>query len=101
LVIRRALGLQLAPLSDDLRRQAGVPADVTGILVRAVAPDSPVAGVVEPGDVIVSINKQPVTDPADGAKKLQQAINSKQAVLLVNHRGTNRFVALPTDETRG
>jgi serine protease Do len=101
LVIRRALGLQLAPLSDDLRRQAGVPADVTGILVRAVAPDSPVAGVVEPGDVIVSINKQPVTDPADGAKKLQEAIRTKQAVLLVNHRGTNRFVALPTDETRG
>jgi membrane-associated protease RseP (regulator of RpoE activity) len=96
-----AVGLKLAPLSDELRRQANVPADVTGVLVRAVAPDSPAAGVIEPGDVIVSINKQPVTDPADGAKKLQEAIRAKQAVLLVNHRGSNRFVALPAEETRG
>jgi serine protease Do len=94
-----ALGLQLAPLSDDVRERADVPKSVTGVIIVGVSPDSPAAGVVEPGDVIVSVNQQPVTDPAEAGDKLKEAAAQKQASVLVllNHRGTNRFVGLPLE----
>ncbi|HEX7970348.1 MAG TPA: DegQ family serine endoprotease [Stellaceae bacterium] len=90
-----ALGLELSPLSDETRDQMGVPADVTGVVVIDVAPDSAAAGLVQPGDVIISINQQPVTDPGDAADRLNDAAANKQGLLLLNHEGANRFVGLP------
>jgi serine protease Do len=94
------LGLALSPLDDATRKRAGVPAGV-GVMVVDVAPDSPAAGLVEPNDVILSINQQPVSDPADAAQKLKEASAKKQVLLLVNHRGTALFVGLPLEETPG
>ena len=90
-----ALGLELSPLSDEARNQAGVPADVTGVVVIDVAPDSAAAGLVEPGDVIISINQKRVTDPGEAADRLNDAAANKQGLLLLNHQGINRFVGLP------
>lgn len=45
----------------------------TGAFVGAVFPDTPAAGVVEPGDVIVRVDKKPVRTPED----LQQAVRSR------------------------
>lgn len=94
----RAMGLKLAPLTPDLRRQAGVPAGVKGVIVTDVADDSPLADIgVEPGDVIVDINQQPVTTPQDAAAKLDAVSKqkgNKSLLLLINRRGINQYVAL-------
>ncbi len=94
-----AMGLKLAPLTPDLRRQAGVPAGIKGVIVTGVADDSPLADVgVEPGDVIVAITQQPVTAPQDAAAKLdavsKQKGGNKTVLLLINRRGINQYVAL-------
>jgi len=94
----RAMGLKLAPLTPDLRRQAGVPAGVKGVIVTDVADDSPLADIgVEPGDVIVTINQQPVTGPQDVAAKLDAVSKqkgNKSLLMLINRRGINQYVAL-------
>src|SRR5208282_251097 len=94
-----AMGLKLAPLTPDLRRQAGVPAGIKGVIVTDIADDSPLADVgVEPGDVIVAINQQPVTAPQDLAAKLdavsKQKGGNKTLLLLINRHGINQYVAL-------
>ena len=90
-----ALGMRLSGLSDKVRQQQGLPTNAQGVVVVAVAPDSPAAGLVEPGDVIISINQQPASDPAQAAESLKEADAKKQVLLLVNHRGSDRFVGLP------
>jgi serine protease Do len=85
--------MQLSELSEEMRQRTG--SDANGVAVISVSPDSPASGLVEPGDVIVAVNQEPVTDPAQAADKLNAAAAKKQALLLVNHRGTNRFVGLP------
>jgi serine protease Do len=94
-----AMGLKLAPLTPDLRRQAGVPAGVKGVIVTDIADDSPLADIgVEPGDVIVAIDQQPVAGPQDVAAKLDAASkqkgSNKSLLLLINRRGINQYVAL-------
>ena len=90
-----ALGLQFAPLTDNLRRQLQIPGSVKGVVVTNVAPDSPAADQIEPGDVIVAVNQQPVTSPEDAAAKLQGAQSAKKgALVLLNRKGTNLYVGL-------
>jgi serine protease Do len=94
-----ALGLQLTPLTSELRQRLKVPKTTNGVVVSDLADDSPVAAAgIQPGDVIVSVDQQPVKGPEDAAKKLQAAASRHQLLLLVTRRGDTRFVGLSADE---
>jgi len=97
-----ALGLQLAPLTAELHKRLSVPDGVEGVVVRGIADDSPVlAAGVQPGDVIVSVDQQPVAKPEDAAKKLKEAAAKGQVLLLLNRRGNSQFVGLSVDSNAG
>jgi len=89
-----ALGLRFAPLTDEARQEFDIPRDVHGVVVADVAPGSPAAREIEPGDVIVSINQRPVSAPSEAAEALAAAANSanKNILALINRKGTNQFV---------
>ncbi len=89
-----ALGLRLAPLTDEARQEFDIPRNVHGVVVADVAPDSPAAREIEPGDVIVSVNQQAVSAPSEAAEALAAAANSanKNILVLINRKGTNQFV---------
>jgi serine protease Do len=91
-----AMGVKLAPLNDQLRKQARVPKGVKGVIVTGVADDSPLAALgIQPGDVIQSINQQTVTTPRQAEAKLKEAQASKKnALLLINRHGVNEYLAL-------
>jgi S1-C subfamily serine protease len=59
---------------------------VKGVLVRAVDPDSPAAQRgLEPGDIILRVNKKPVTT----VKELREAATGAKSLLLRVRRGTS------------
>jgi serine protease Do len=87
-----ALGLGLAPLSAAVAAESGVS---EGVLVERVREGSPAAGRLEPGDVILEVNKRPVESPADVAKALSRT--SGTAFLLVLRGDSQQFVALPVE----
>ena len=92
-----ALGLKLAPLTNQMRQRAGVPKDVKGVVVTAIDDNSPLAELgIQPGDVIQQVNQQPVTTPQQAEAKLKQAQSSpeKSVLLLINRHGTNQYLAL-------
>ena len=78
-----------------MRRQYRIPKEVEGVVVTKVASDSPAATLgVEPGDVIVSVDQQPVKTPQEAAEQLKQAAAHGNILLLLNRHGTNQFVGL-------
>lgn len=93
-----AMGLRLAPLTDDLRQRLQIGKTVKGVVVTGVAANSPLADLgLQRGDVIESINQQPTATPKDVADKLSQAKNAKGAtnvLMLINRNGVNQYVAL-------
>ena len=97
-----ALGLKLTPLTPELRKQLKVPASVKGVVVSQVADSSPLADVdLQPGDVIVSVNQEPVTTPKEAVAKLKSAQSSadKSVLLQINRHGVNAFVAWSSDQS--
>ncbi|WP_374448596.1 DegQ family serine endoprotease [Stella sp.] len=92
------LGLSLAPLDRDARRENGIPASVRGVLVAGVDPDSAAADKgIRPGDVIVKVGGRTVATPDEVAERVAaaQGERRKSILLLVNRQGSERFVALP------
>jgi serine protease Do len=96
--VKKALGLDLANLTDALRKEHKIKDMVKGVLITAVDPKSPAAEKhLAPGMVIAEVQQQPVASAAE----LQQRIDTlkkdgKKAVVLlvVSPDGDPSFVAI-------
>ena len=95
---QRALGLSLTPLTPDLGRAASLPATAHGVLITAVDPNANAAEQgLQRGDLIVSVNNQPVTTPAQVIAAVDAARKAgRTSVLLLVQRGATPavFVAI-------
>ncbi len=74
-------GVTVRPLDPETRRRSGIGADTAGLVVTAVAPDSPYAEVLVPDLIILSINGQAPPDAATARKLLQRRRTSSLYVL--------------------
>jgi len=86
---QKALGLSLTPLTPDLARAANLAAGSHGVIVTAVDPNSNAAERgFQRGDLIISVNNQPVTSPADVVAAVETARRAgRSSVLLLVKRG--------------
>jgi serine protease Do len=91
---QRALGLSLTPLTPDLARAANLPATARGVIITAVDPNANAAEQgLQRGDLIVSVNNQPVTTPAQVIAAVDAARRAgRTSVLLLIQRGTTPAV---------
>src|SRR5579863_5855042 len=88
------LGLKLAPLTPELRKQVRAPANIKGVVVTEIEDSSPLVDLdLEAGDVIVAINQEPVSNPREAVAKLKAAQANKRVLLQINRHGVNAFVA--------
>ncbi|MBK9081706.1 MAG: DegQ family serine endoprotease [Rhizobiales bacterium] len=98
---RKALGLDLSTLNDEARKRFSIKESVKGVVVTQVDPNSSAGEKrMQAGDVIMEINQEAVTSPADVAKRVEAAKSAgkKNVLLLVaNAQGDTRFVAVAVD----
>jgi serine protease Do len=95
------VGLALAPLSSEKKRQLELPASAKGVLIQRVAPDSRAAeSGLEAGDVIVRIGDEPVATPSEAMAKIKKAQSEKRpaVLLLVMREGATYYVAVPISQ---
>src|SRR4030088_2621675 len=97
-VTQKALGLDLAALSKDLRTKYKIKDSVKGVIVTGVDGNSDAAEKrLSAGDVIVEVAQEAVGNAADIKKRVDQLKkDGKKSVLLLvaNGDGELRFVAL-------
>jgi serine protease Do len=92
-----ASGMHFAPLTAQLRRELHVAKDVHGVVVTRVDSGSAAKDVgLSEGDILVTIDQQPVNTPQEAADKLKEVANSpkKSALLLLNRHGVTQYVGV-------
>lgn len=99
------LGLQLAPMSDDLRNKYQLGPDQKGVVVTSVDNDGAAAQrQLKAGDVILEVQQEQVSTPEDVQKRVDMVRkqNRKSVLVLVQSSDGLRWVplSLSTDSQR-
>lgn len=92
-----ALGLTVQPLTPAIARSIGVDATVRGVVVAAVDPSSDAARKgLQRGDVILSVNRQPVATAADVQRQVaaSRTAGRNQVLVVMQRRAQVRYIAL-------
>lgn len=86
------LGLAMADLTPDVRQQLSVPVAVHGAAVRSIRAGSPAddAG-LQPGDVIVEVNRHPTTSASEVVSSVKNLSGGKDCLLLVWSQGAESY----------
>jgi serine protease Do len=95
------LGLNVAGISDAMREKYKLSEDVKGVVVTGVDADGPAAEKgLQPGDRIIQVSQEDVTEPADVKRKVEQAKSQgrKSVLLRVQSERGLRFVAIRIDQ---
>jgi serine protease Do len=88
------LGLDLQPLTPELARRLQIPADAKGMVVTNVDQTSPAAEEgIQRGDVIQSINRQPVETFDEVAAALEKS-GDRPILLLVSRGGQTFYITV-------
>jgi serine protease Do len=87
----QSLGLSLQPLNAQIAKALNVPAGTTGVVITAVDPNSDAAEKgLQRGDIIVAVQGQKVTAPAQVAAAVDAAKKAgRTSVLLLVQRGSS------------
>jgi S1-C subfamily serine protease len=88
--LKSKLGLVLRELTPGDRKETGMPADLGGIFLWGVAPDSPLAGHLERHDMVHEINGRPVWTEKD-FYELMGELPSSESPSLVLTRNRRRY----------
>ena len=88
-------GLTMGPLTADVMRRLRIPNDTEGVLVTGVEQGSPAfrAG-LQRGDVILQVNRRPVSNPSEASRLLGQVPDGSTAFLLILRNGQETFVTI-------
>ncbi|MCZ6574773.1 MAG: PDZ domain-containing protein [Planctomycetota bacterium] len=98
----RRFGFVAQPLTDAVRRDQNLPADVSGVYVRRVTRGGP-AGLGRPtplrrGDVILKVGEDPTSDLASLKAVLQSLPDGKPVTLFVRNGANTRFVEITPEK---
>jgi serine protease Do len=99
-----AMGMQLSALTNEIRRDLQLGRQISGVLVTRVASGSLADNIgLSRGDIIVSINQQPVRTPQEAADKLKEIADSpnKTALLLLNRHGVTQYLGFEVGKNQG
>jgi serine protease Do len=98
------MGLQLAPLNNNLRSELHVGRNVGGVVITHVDNGSLADNLgLSRGDVIMAINQQPMRSPKEAADKLHDIASSpnKTALLLLNRHGVTQYLGVELSKGQG
>ena len=99
-----SLGLTVAPIDDDTRQKFQIGADQKGIVITEVAQDGPAAQKgLRPGDIIVEVQQQKVSSPADLQKRVDAVKKEQRKAVLILVQGQDglRWIPVPITDAPG
>src|SRR5271170_4202684 len=96
------LGIAIADLTPDVRQQLNLPSDVKGVAVAQVQPGSPAedAG-LSGGDVILEINRKPVTSADQFRNDVKSAPENQDMLLRVWANGGTSYRVVHPETASG
>ena len=89
-------GVSVQSLTGDLRQQLQVPEGTQGVVITEVDPESAASAAgLQQGDIIVQVNRKPVTNVSDFNAAVKAGASRDSNLLLVKRGQGTQFVVVP------
>jgi serine protease Do len=94
------LGISVQDLTPDLRHQFNVPDDIHGVVVQSVQSGGPADQYLTPGNVIVQVNRHPITSAQNFVDQIHNIPADQSVLLLVwskqaGPQGGTTYIVIP------
>jgi serine protease Do len=87
-------GITLNNITPEFARQFEIPPNTRGAVVTDVDPGSPSARALQPGDVILEVNRQRVDNASEAGSALRAVASGRAVGVLILRRGQEQFVTV-------
>ena len=88
-------GMTVGALTSDMARRLRLPSGTEGVIITDIEAGSPAQrGGLARGDVLLQVNRRPVTSVSDAARELGRVASGSTAFLLVLRNGQESFVTV-------
>ncbi len=96
------LGMDVAPLTPQLRAQLRLNNKKTGLVILDIKHGEAAKQGLQVGDIIVDVNNEPVKTVADLRKAFENArkSNRKYVLVKISRKDDDAFITLPVDEAK-
>jgi len=83
------LQIEVGPVTEELKERHGLP-DLDGVVVLNVEPDSPAAEELNPGDIILSVNRNPVRNVEEFHALIAETTPEDRVLMRILEEGSRR-----------
>ena len=91
-------GMVIGELTEELKRQLNIPANVQGVIVMAVEPGSPAARAgIRQGDIITVIANQKITSVADFVRVTRTVRPERSAAVTIRRENATTMLVVPPE----
>ena len=88
-------GVTVADIDAEARKEANIPETIKGVVISQIDADSPSAAAgLQKGDVVLEINREPVTGSKQAVEMSEKLKKETKVLLRVFSRGATRYVVV-------
>lgn len=89
------IGIKVGSITNDIRDQFGLDADVKGVIILDIRPNSDAAQQnLRVNDIIMEINQKAITSVKDYKDAMKDTKNAKSILFLINREGNTFYTAI-------
>lgn len=90
-------GVEVTEIPETIK--SGLRKSIKGVFVKKISENSPVLGILKEGDIVIEINKQPISSLKDFNEVMAQA-GQRDLLVLVYRQDSFQYVIIPLQKSR-
>jgi len=88
-------GVSVQEVTDEILQKLGITRKIKGVLVNNIEEDSPALGIIAKGDIIMEVNRKPVTNTKEYNDTVSTIEKGKDILLTIVRGGFPQVITIP------
>jgi serine protease Do len=88
-------GVSVQDVTDEIRQKLNIDKKIKGALINNIAEESPALGIISKGDIIIEVNKKPVTNATEYYAAAAAVEKGQDILLFIIRAGVSQYISIP------